>query len=453
MEQQPRQGIRDNVRNRGIFLCKTFIIAMACGGAFAVFGWTLFVLNQIASLGDRVRRALGLGLEAGSPDWFVLALLLVAVLAACGLMAWVYRWYRSVWMRRLEDVWPEPENRDRFAHRVSSDDRTEYLRALLRSPRWRDREGEVKAQAKGSGHALGACDLGSLTQSDCLPAIHGLAGVLRKDVSERALSLALLVTFSRNRFLDRLAIVLAGFELQLYVLTALGKKPSIGHWLTMANRSLAGLFAHTYFSHENTTEMTLTIKGGLMGVHAILATADDVLKPEELPVDEVFEAIENALSSSAGGAFLGDLVAVLKGATTFSLVGADFAISAGRVASRQLASVVERLGDDLLEGSVVGGVLYFHGCELLREALPLSRIEAENHALNPSIGDCAEDVTASAVRILWNHLCARRRQYRDVRKKCLGAVCSRAFGGPGKAVRVVLDKITSSMHEVEKSKQ
>jgi hypothetical protein len=65
---------------------------------------------------------------------------------------------------------------------------------------------------------------------------------LEKDISKRAVTLGLVVGVSRNRFVDFFTISAAALELQLEILTRLGKRPSWATWRQMLTRTASSRF-------------------------------------------------------------------------------------------------------------------------------------------------------------------------------------------------------------------
>ena len=127
---------------------------------------------------------------------------------------------------------------------------TAYLRALLQSESapWKGRW--TRYQEKYGAAFPQAIAPQTLSVKDCEQISTVILRDLEEDISERAITTGLIVGVSPNPWIDQITIIAAAFEIQLYVLSRLGKKPSWYIWREMVKRSLFSIFANTYLNRE-----------------------------------------------------------------------------------------------------------------------------------------------------------------------------------------------------------
>ncbi len=423
-------SIWDNIRKKGVLLFTIAIYGMAIGGAIVIAGYVFFVLCQFIEFIDRFRKALGIPVHESGPDWIVLGLIILLICATLTIFITLFRWYNGVWEKRLREVWPTREERIKYSRmhdRKNSNgySQAQYVRELLKSPIWRNQREDVCRSIPESYPRIKVSQPDVLSDAECRAAAAGIAAIVRKRIAQRALAVALVTGFSRKRWVDQLAICIAGFEIQLEVLGMLGKRPTLKYWRIMFKRTLASIFINSYFNQNQVSELTLTIKGVAMGLAAAIEAADEMVDASDAPVEEVFDSLRSLLGNSGGGPFLGDFLAVLEKGAAISLIGLDLALSAGASASRTLAGIIEKIGDDVLEASLAGGVLYYHGIELLRETLPVDDEQSDSSEFNPSPYDCAVEIAKSGGIALLDLVRKRRRQFVERRNGAAKALVAK----------------------------
>src|SRR5581483_6326087 len=129
-------------------------------------------------------------------------------------------WYNRIWYRRLRAVWPNSRDRARYS-------------------RWHD----LPARANPTHRDARAGYLESTHPKETYEAqAEWVLLELERDIAERALTTGLAVGISRNRYFDMLTIFAAALELQLHVLSRLGKRPSWHAWKLLIQRCGASLF-------------------------------------------------------------------------------------------------------------------------------------------------------------------------------------------------------------------
>jgi hypothetical protein len=185
-------------------------------------------------------------------------------------------------------MWPDPRDRSRYSRshdlpfRASIEQRkryAEYLSALIRSESW--------AVYRESATAAANCE----SQAE------SLLSDLEKDIAERALTIGLTVGISRNRYIDLFTIFAAALELQLHVLSRLGKRPSLHPWRLLIQRCGASLFINSYLNRQDSLALNLMIKKAGMGLYA----AGDLMEGTATHLSENDIDLDEALNLSHAG--------------------------------------------------------------------------------------------------------------------------------------------------------
>src|SRR3569833_271374 len=134
--------VLEGLRRRGQFLISG-ILWIAASGLLVLFsGWTVIVYHYALAFAERTRTSMGLAAPAHGRDWFLLAFLAAGpALALIGAVLFI-GWYRRIWTKRIQIVWPERPERSRYsrwrplpirANPQQRERRKEYLTALLQS--------------------------------------------------------------------------------------------------------------------------------------------------------------------------------------------------------------------------------------------------------------------------------------------------------------------------------
>jgi len=377
-------------------------------GYLGYLAWVLLVLaflwaaNTCAQLAERwiaflrgVRRAVGLGAPVHGPDYLALGGLGFLVIAFLLLAAVCYGAYRTAWTRRIAAVWGGGRSSDLTRIRALGsaavgrelEHRFAYLDRLAASPGWRD------AKLVRSGDSREAyCDLA--------------ASILRHvetDVAARAVTTGLIVGMNRNTLLDTLTIVAAAFELQLHVLTKLGKRPSLMVWIELMKRAGASVFLNTYVGREDALYLNLTIRKAALGV--------------QMASDTVQEAA-GALADVDWDEVLGGVaVPGLSTVTSF----ATMSMSVGAFGLRHIGTFIEATANDLLQGVLAGGVLYFHGMALAADCLALDREHRASAEMTRTVAQSMAVACAPAGRMLRDQVRRMRAFLRGRRQLALTA--------------------------------
>ncbi len=281
----------------------------------------------------QARRAFGFAPPVSGPDFWLLSGFAVSlILAAVVVTDWLSRLsvglecaaFAGLGSRATDRSTPESVRSLRSQRGGEITLRSDYLKALAASPAWKD------------------VTVPSGTYQQTASAI---LRTLEIDIAHRAVTAGLVVGLNRNSLVDAASIIAAALELQLHVLTRLGKRPSLRTWMEMLKRTTASLFLNWYVSREDALYLKLAIKKTAWGMGA----ASDLAQ-------QTAEALEDFdwdhLSGSVGLpglSFLGSLAAKGVGIGAFGL--------------RHIGAFIESTADDLAAGRAGGRhlVLSRHG--------------------------------------------------------------------------------------------
>lgn len=403
----PDSPALESLRRRGQFLISGLLWAAAAGLFVILSGYLLILYHYAIALAERVRSSLGFVAPAHGPDWFMIVALVSgpAFCVVCIALGGV--WYNRLWLRKLQKTWPDPTDRRKYSrwqaipHRATAAqrrDRKEYLEALLKSDLWRSQDSarlnaEYEVQAEW------------------------LLLELERDIAERALTTGLTVGISRNRYVDFFTIFVAALELQLHVLSRLGKRPSWHAWRLLVQRCGASLFLNSYLNRQDSLALNLMIKKAGMGLYA---TGDLMEEASHHISDSDFD-LDEALNLQHGGLF---------GMATKSLeLGATMALTVGQVGLHVLGSVIESAGDELTEGALAAGIVYYHGIALASDTLALDQVHRQTPAMTRGFRDGVWKMGEIAGSILRDLVRQRRTAFRDRRRQIVRSLPRTAYAG------------------------
>lgn len=360
------------------------------------------------ALAERIRASIGLRVPAHGPDWFIAGALLVWPLLAALLVFLLWRWYRRVWQRRLRVTWPHAADRKKYSRwqriPVRAGDhhrehRNEYLGALLKGESW-------APYLPPSDSALTYESRAEWVLAD-----------LEKDIAERALTAGLTVGISQNRYIDLFTIFAAALELQLHVLSRLGKRPSWHAWRLLIQRCGASLFINTYLNRQDALALNLMVKKAGMGLQA----AGDVMEGVSTHLSESDIDLDEALNLQHAG---------LLGMATKGLeLGTTMALTVGQVGLHALGNLIESVGDELAQGALAAGIIYYHGIALASDALALDELHRQSPAMNRSVREGIWKMGEIAGSILRDLVRQRRSAYREKRRHTVRTLPRTAYAG------------------------
>lgn len=397
----------EGLRCRGQVLISGLLWAAAAGMLVVLSGYALIFYHYAIALAERMRASLGLTAPVHGPDWFMIGALASGPLFLVFCIAVFAVWYRRLWRRKLRDLWPESRARSRYSRwyvlpvRANEEQRTrrsEHISALLASGLWA-MKGRPDASAGYEARA------------------EWLLVELEKDIAERALTTGLTVGISHNRYIDLFTIFAASLELQLHVLSRLGKRPSWHTWRLLIQRCGASLFINSYLNRQDSLALNLMIKKAGMGLYA----TGDLMEGAAHHLSESDFDLDEALNLQHGG---------LLGMATKSLeLGATMALTVGQVGLHVLGSLIESVGDELTQGALAAGIIYFHGMSLAADTLALDRVHRSSPAMNRSFRDGVWKMGEIAGSILRDVVRQRRSAFRDRRRQIVRSLPRSAYAG------------------------
>ena len=390
----------NDLRRRGQFVVGALCWAAVAGFVVTGAGSLLIFYHYGLSLAERTR--VGLGFRAPLPgvaDWYLLTAMALPLIAlgVAALAAWA--WYRRVWSRRLASAWAGTADVGRHERwSVERTHREEYLAALAKTPAW----SHLDAKA-------GAAALARRVLED-----------IERDVVERAFTTGLVVGVSTHRGFDLLAIFAAALELQLHVLTRLGKRPSLAAWRLLIERCGASLFVNQYLTRQDALLLNLAVKKAGLGLHAAgdaLDSAAQHLTSNDLDLDDLLHL--NKLDGVP-----------LAGLATKGLeVAATMTLTVGKQGLHALGHLVETAGNDLATGATSAAILYYHGMALAADAVALDAAHRASPAMNRGFAEGLQRMASMAGSILLDCVRQRRGAFRDVRMAAVKQLPKMAGGG------------------------
>ena len=374
----------------------------------------LWAANLCAQLAERwigflrgIRTAAGLSAPPHGPDYWIIAgvsflLLLILLVAVASYVA-----YRAAWNRRLAAVWGTNSIQHHSASKLRPlNKQFAYLDRLSNSPGWRASHLTRQDDSRSS-----YCELS--------------AAILKQveiDIAARAVTTGFIVGMNRNPLLDTLTLLASAFELQLHVLTILGKRPSLKIWIELLKRTGASIFLNTYVGREDALYLNLTIRKAALGI--------------EMASDSVQEAA-GALADVDWDEVLGGVtVPGLSAVTSF----ATMSMSVGAFGLRHIGTFIEATANDLLQGVLAGGVLYFHGMSLAADCLAVDPEHRASAQMTRTIAQSMLIACAPAGRLLRDQV-RRMRAFLRGRRQL-------AFTAAKDAAKLGVDKLrdASSSH-------
>lgn len=403
----PDSPALEGLRRRGQFLISGLLWAAAAGLLVVVSGYALILYHYAIALAERFRLSLGFAAPRHGPDWFMVVALASGPLVFVLCLALFGTWYKRLWLRKLRNVWPDARDRSRYSRwralpqRASAFERqhrTEHILALLKSDLW----------------ATADCPNPTAAYE-----VHAewLLLELEKDIAERALTTGLTVGISRNRYIDLFTIFAAALELQLHVLSRLGKRPSWYAWRLLVQRCGASLFINSYLNRNDSLALNLMIKKAGMGLYA----TGDLMEGAAHHLSESDFDLDEALNLQHGG---------LIGMATKSLeLGATMALTVGQVGLHVLGTLIESAGDELAQGALAAGIIYYHGIALASDTLALDQVHRQSPAMNRGFRDGVWKMGEIAGSILRDIVRQRRTAFRDKRRQIVRSLPKSAYAG------------------------
>lgn len=239
---------------------------------------------------------------------------------------------------------------------------------------------------------------------------HAAFQALEPEIVERAFTTGLIVGVSGNRFVDALTILSAALEIQLHVLTRLGKRPSFHTWKLLLQRAAASLFVNSYLTRQDALLVNLAIKKAGIGLQAagdVLDSAASQLTDHDIDLDDLLH-----LNSLEG--------VPLAALFTKSLeVAATMTLTVGKQGLYALGHLIESAGDQLAQGAIAAAILYHHGTALAADKLAMDGRHRAAPELNPSFAHGLRKMTALAGDVLLDAVRRQRTAFRERRSEAV----------------------------------
>ncbi len=407
------------VRGRSVLFTKYVFWALSLAFVLLTGNAYFALVQHWLALLQTTRQILGIPHAPLGPDWWLCTGLGIAIVLPAAIIGILYWLYRKRWEHRLRDTWqtgiiPSHAKIQRLhpaAHESELQRRMEYLSALRGTPGWAT---AVLPNSGGSSEAY-------------KQAAEAVLGELEKDISQRAITLGLVVGVSRNRIIDLFTIAAAALELQLQILTRLGKRPSWAMWRQMLTRTASSLFANSYLNANESLAFRIAIKKMGMGLevasdlidHAATSIGDhleNTLDQHDHPLgdqDDVdFDDVDHLLPHSVFGIDIRPFFETLR-------QGTGMLVGVGTFGMRQLGVFIDKTGDELLEGAIAGGILYYHGIAVAADCLALDRIHRESANMNRTLRQCMAVSSGCAGQVLLEGARTLRKALREKRRRAL----------------------------------
>jgi hypothetical protein len=397
----------EGLRRRGQFLISGLLWAAAAGLVVVLSGYAIILYHYVIALAERIRTSVGFAAPHHGPDWFMIGALCAGPLLGGICVVLFATWYRRLWLKKVRHLWADSGERARYSRwhaapgRANTGERRargEYLMALLQVDHW------ARQNPPGS-------------EAEYEAAAEWVLLNLERDIAERALTTGLTVGISRNRFIDLFTIFVAALELQLHVLSRLGKRPSWHTWKLLIQRCGASLFLNSYLNRQDALALNLMIKKAGMGLYA----TGDLMENVAQHLSESDFDLDEALNVQHSGLF---------GMATKGLeLGATMALTVGQVGLHVLGALIESAGDELTQGALAAGIIYYHGITLASDTLAIDQVHRESPAMNRGFRDGVWKMGEIAGSILRDLVRERRSAFRDRRRQIVRSLPKSAYSG------------------------
>ena len=370
---------------------------------------------------ERFRGYLGFARPIDSPDWILVAATALAALLPLILALFALVTYKRAWRRRLTTIWGHQgggsaEKVRRLTSKANDAElqhRSTCINALAATERWQ-------------AHAINVAEP---TAEAYHSAAERVLAEIEKDIAQRAITLGFVVGLSRNNWLDSFAIASAAFELQLHVLTTLGKRPSRSTWVRLWKRTLSSLFLSWYLNAEQSLTFRLMIRKlglGLEAGSAALEHAANTFMHSGAQDDVDWDDVEHLLPESVLGI-------PVRPFTSGARMLAGTLVSVGTFGMNQIGRFIEQRGEDLFQGAVAASILYEHGVALAADCLALDAAHRATPRLSPRFVDVMTRMSSHAGLMLQEQVRGLRTALRE-RRRMLAKLAKGKAGGAAASV-------------------
>ena len=110
-------------------------------------------------------------------------------------------------------------------------------------------------------------------------------------------------------------------------------------------------------------------------------------------------------------------------------LGATMALTVGQVGLHVLGNLIESVGDELTQGALAAGIIYYHGIALASDTLALDEQHRRSPAMNRSFREGVWKMGEIAGSILRDVVRQRRSSFRDKRRQIVRSLPKSAYTG------------------------
>lgn len=417
----------ESIRSRSL-LYSSYIIWFITAAAvlFALSAYVSAVQSWLGTV-ERFRRYLGFTPPPNSQDWWLVSATVLALLLPIGIALAVFVAYRRDWRRRLTLIWGEGGGGSAqriwklttMADATEVRRRCEYLKSLVGTERWRSSR----------------IDVPTLSADSYRSAAELVLAEIEADIAQRAIMLGFVVGLSRKSLMDFVAISTAALELQLHVLTSLGKWPSPNTWIRLWKRTLSSLFFSWYLNAEQSLTFRLMIRKiglGLEAGSAALEHAGSALMHSAHPDDVDWDDIEHLLPDGFSVRALATAAGIAAGTT----------ISVGAFGMNQIGRFIEQRGEDLFQGALAASILYGHGVALAADCIALDTSHRESPVLQPPFCDVMTRMSRHAGIMLGDQVRSLRGVLRE-RRRLIWKIAREKSTAAGASVKTTVTEVAA----------
>ena len=120
----------------------------------------------------------------------------------------------------------------------------------------------------------------------------------------------------------------------------------------------------------------------------------------------------------------------LLGMATKSLeLGATMSLTVGQVGLHVIGTLIESVGDELTQGALAAGIIYYHGIALASDTLALDEHHRRSPSMNRSVREGIWKMGEIAGSILRDFVRQRRTAFREKRRQIVRSLPKSAYSG------------------------
>jgi hypothetical protein len=158
--------------------------------------------------------------------------------------------------------------------------------------------------------------------------------------------------------------------------------------------------------------------------------------------DADFDDVDHLLPHSVLGIDIRPIVDVLR-------QGTGLLVGVGTFGIRQLGVFIDKAGDELFQGALAGGILYYHGIAVAADCLALDQAHRESEAMNRTLSQCMAASSACAELVLLDATQTLRKALREKRRRIINLALNevrKRTSGVATSVGHVVEKSGERLH-------